>query len=378
MAKNFQAILGDPVTLPATYSSDYKVVAVTWYKVQGNDRSKRTMIFNYAPALGIREAYGAYVGRADIIDGAGLRINPTRLHDEGLYVLVVMVAGVPSEEGFVYLSLLVPPEVQVGPTSPFVVTSGKTVTLTCAVRNAKPNVTSLHWEKDGFPIETYGFDTKYSGGNVRTPSLNIHHVTRTDSGRYSCVVDHVIQTASDEMKVDVQYPASIISMSDTSAATVFDHVTLQCVADGNPPPNITWTRDGIPLAARSHVLSRDVRASSVILRDVQVNDTGTYLCAAINFVGEGDVKKLHLKVQAPGASLSSTTIAIIVGSTAGGLWLLICIVICVYGIRRRRRAKEKKKFAFYYNMGRRDPPVGKSPKRTKGSEPPPYVVLPGR
>ncbi|XP_078616396.1 protein amalgam-like [Branchiostoma floridae x Branchiostoma japonicum] len=378
MAKNFQAILGDPVTLPATYSSDYAVVAVTWYKVQGNDKSKRTMIFNYAPMAGLREAYGTYVGRADIVDGAGLRINPTRLQDEGTYVLVVMVAGVPSEEGFVKLSLLVPPVVQVGPTSPFVVTSGKTVTLTCAVRKAKPNVTSLHWKKDDFPIETYGFDTKYSGGNVRTPSLNIHHVTRTDSGRYSCVVDHVIQSASDEMQVDVQYPASIISMSDTSAATVFDHVTLQCVADGNPPPNITWTRDGIPLAARSHVLSRDVRASSVILRDVQVNDTGTYLCAAGNFVGEGDVKKLHLKVQAPGVSMSSTTIAIIVGSTAGGLWLLICIAICVYGVRRRKRAKEKKKFAFYYNMGRRDPPVGKSPKRTKGSEPPPYVVLPAK
>ncbi|KAI8489790.1 hypothetical protein Bbelb_324200 [Branchiostoma belcheri] len=283
----------------------------------------------------------------------------------------------PPAEGSMVAQRSVPPRVNVGPSNPYVTAWGRSATLTCGVRDAKPNITSLHWKKDGERIVSRPLDAKYSGGNMQKPNLQIRHMTRADAGTYTCVADHMVRSTSASLVVDVLYPASIISISESVTATVSDSVTLQCVADGNPPPNITWTKDGSRLRSVHSALTGDVRMGSYLIKSVQANDTGTFLCTAENDIGESSTKSLSLTIKQLRRRVATSTIAVVVGATAGGLWLVVCVGLAVYVARRRKRKEEKKKFAFYYNMGRRDPGNGDD-RLEEDKEPPPYSSVPAK
>ncbi|CAH1240644.1 HMCN1 [Branchiostoma lanceolatum] len=349
--------LGDTATLPAKYSTSYRVISIIWHKVDIDSTSQqRRSVFSYVPDLNIRRAYGLYKGRAQLVGQASLRIDRTTADDEGMYALSIMTDEQGTDEKFIRLELHVPPKLEVGPSNPYITTWGKTVSLMCTVRDAKPNITSLHWGKDGGRIEANGYKGKYSGGNAKSPSLVIRRVTRADAGLYTCFVQHPVRPAAASMLVRVQYPASIISISDPVEVSVSDHVTFQCVADGNPTPNITWSKNGRLLRANSYVLSGDVRTSSLVMNSVEANDSGTYSCTTTNGVGQRQVRTTRLDVTGLQKEIATTVVAIVVGATASGLWFLICICLLVYFLRRRRKQEERKKFAFYYDIGsRRDP-----------------------
>eukprot|EP00058_Branchiostoma_floridae_P028599 XP_002614090.1 hypothetical protein BRAFLDRAFT_67324 [Branchiostoma floridae] len=325
LPETVNTIVGDPVTLPATFQTNRRIMTVSWVKVQ--TETKRISVLSYYPLLGSSEAHGTYQGRAELVGRASLKLSTTELGDEGTYVLSIVVQGLGTEEGAVKLNLL--------------------------VKDAKPNITSLHWEKNSVRIDSEKFDTKYSGGNLRSPDLAIRHVTRADGGLYKCVTNHVVRSTSATLKVEVLYAATILTVSDSLAAVTSERVILQCVAEGNPPPDITWMRNGVRLRSVTRTVSHDTtRAGSVVLQNVQMNATGTYVCTASNGVGKSDIKSLQLSVKAFRSTMDENTIAILVGSIAGGLWLLICLGLSVYFFRRRRDRAEKKRFSFYYNMGR--------------------------
>ncbi|XP_019637516.1 PREDICTED: hemicentin-1-like [Branchiostoma belcheri] len=262
-----------------------------------------------------------------------------------MYALSIMTDERGTDEKFIRLELHVPPRLEVGPSNPYITTWGKTVSLMCTVKDAKPNITSLYWEKDGGRIEANGYEGKYSGGNAKSSSLVIRHVTRNDAGLYTCFVEHPVRSAAESMLVRVQYPASIISISDSMDVSVSDHVTFQCVADGNPTPNITWSKNGRLLSANSYVLSGDVRTSSLVLNSIQ-------------------------------KEITATALAIVIGATAGGLWFLICLCLLGYVLRRRRRQEERKKFAFYYDIGSRRNHA--TPSTNEGQDPRRHSALPDK
>ena len=70
-------------------------------------------------------------------------------------------------------------------------------------------------------------------------------------------------------------------------------LTLSCNATGDPQPNITWTRDGVP-NSEFKVLEHDLR-----LVDVKRRDVGSYRCTASNGYGENaseiNIVGLHCK-----------------------------------------------------------------------------------
>ena len=67
-------------------------------------------------------------------------------------------------------------------------------------------------------------------------------------------------------------PPNIARVSHNQTANEGDKVILNCTADGNPPPNITWTR----LASNSHV---------TFPLAVRRQDEGGYRCTADNGFG---------------------------------------------------------------------------------------------
>ncbi|XP_035696475.1 hemicentin-1-like isoform X1 [Branchiostoma floridae] len=354
------AIVGADVVLPATYTTNQMatVTLVQWSKIDPRDPTKRNRALSYNPAKGIWKAIDSYSGRVELEDQASLRLERTSARDAGKFVLEVMTDDLQTMEGSVELVILVPPKVVVGPSKMYVVTRSKTVTLSCSVMDGYPNITSLMWKRGNVPIDTLRLNgPKYSGGNLETPSLTIRYVDRMDAGIYACVVRHPASTK--ELKANltlrVLYPASVTRMTESFTAYYGEHVTLQCIAEGIPIPNITWAKDGVQLKSRSSTLARNLRQSTLTIGDVRSNNSGSYKCTAVNSIGAPDTKASFITTQPPYKGFNMRTIAIVVGVTVGLLWLGLCCFLVVCYMRRRQHQAEKTKFAFYYNMGRRDP-----------------------
>ncbi|XP_022778506.1 scavenger receptor cysteine-rich domain-containing group B protein-like, partial [Stylophora pistillata] len=73
-----------------------------------------------------------------------------------------------------------------------------------------------------------------------------------------------------------------------SLVTEGSSVHLQCIAIGNPPPNITWIWKGT-----GDVLGGN---EQLILFDVHRNQAGTYQCHAWNGIGNGSISTCRLDV----------------------------------------------------------------------------------
>ena len=61
--------------------------------------------------------------------------------------------------------------------------------------------------------------------------------------------------------------------------TILDksNVTVECSAEGVPPPSLSWSKDGVKL--------KSLQSNLLHLRDIAREDTGRYTCTAENFLG---------------------------------------------------------------------------------------------
>ena len=87
-----------------------------------------------------------------------------------------------------------------------------------------------------------------------------------------------------------------------------DTVDLVCQAYGIPLPNITWTKDGVPLNKTDRItINEDVIVNGVTLarsflqiHNIQLSDDGQYSCVADNSVGIATTADFELLVNIPG------------------------------------------------------------------------------
>ncbi|XP_067029796.1 opioid-binding protein/cell adhesion molecule-like isoform X2 [Acropora muricata] len=121
-----------------------------------------------------------------------------------------------------------------------------------------------------------------------TAKLTILAVQRSDAGTYRL---NVLPTGLGSIFVtvilDVSFPPSITEISGNQTVTEGGNVTLMCLADGKPTPNITWTR-----------LS-DNRVVNTTLTDIIKQDAGSYKCTADNGIGNPAIADVRIVVQYP-------------------------------------------------------------------------------
>ncbi|XP_042523942.1 myelin-associated glycoprotein isoform X2 [Dipodomys spectabilis] len=110
--------------------------------------------------------------------------------------------------------------------------------------------------------------------------------------------------------LDVKYPPVIVEMNTSVEAIEGSQVSLLCGADSNPPPLLTWMRDGTVL--------REAVAESLYLEldEVTPGEDGVYACLAENAYGQ-DNRTVELSVMyAPWKPTVNGTWVAVEGETA--------------------------------------------------------------
>ncbi|XP_061674797.1 sialic acid binding Ig-like lectin 15, like isoform X2 [Syngnathoides biaculeatus] len=179
------------------------------------------------------------------------------------------------------------------------------------------------------PIDCLGLDRFSFNYDLRRGkfSLLIRGVEMKDDGVYFC---HVAldkgQPQISEVTLEVQVKPSILSLSLVNGSSSGPQ-RLQCVAEGKPPPGITWlSASGVPLASALLAQVRDATAglnrSSSVPYDEQL---GELTCRAESVLGRVE------RTYPPAKGTASA--ALIWGGMAGGLLLLL---VCGAAIHRLR------------------------------------------
>ncbi|POI29138.1 hypothetical protein CIB84_007112, partial [Bambusicola thoracicus] len=226
-------------------------------------------------------------------DGSVLKIEGAQVQDTGRYTCEATNVAGKTKKNY-NVNIWVPPSIYGSDDiSQLTVIEGSLISLICESTGIPPP--SLTWKKSGSPLvaDQSGRVRILSGGR----QLQISVAEMSDAASYICTASNVAGSAKKEYSLQVYTrPAILDSGSYTSEvdASQGSEISLECKAQGIPEPTVTWTKDGRPL-----VSGRDVAilhdGHFLRLRNIQVSDTGRYVCVAANVAGLSD-RKYNLNV----------------------------------------------------------------------------------
>lgn len=214
----------------------------------------------------------------------GLVFPKVQLSDSGTYVCRANNT-VGSDQVEVTLSVTAPLRVEVKPRVE-AVDIGQSLRLECAVSGFP--VSSVWWLRNGQPL--------VGGGRVvvNREVVRIDTVGLEDKGLYQCFARNEKETAQGvgEVRLGDFAPVLRETFATASPTNPGGVASLTCVAAGNPPPEINWTLDTLPLEPNSrlaieNVVSKDGHTVSTLkLPSTVVEDGGVYTCVAGNIHGK--------------------------------------------------------------------------------------------
>jgi hemicentin len=139
---------------------------------------------------------------------------------------------------------------------------------------------NIPWLNDGQEIVGNGYQI-FSNGTLRMDSLS-----KNDSGLYKCIATNIVGKDNITTRLDVLYPPFITNKfyDQSSIIDIYKSVTFQCIADGNPSPQLEWWFQGHRL--NNSVQGISITSDSLTIDGVQSRNAGQYTCVAINLVGE--------------------------------------------------------------------------------------------
>ncbi|XP_019904855.2 hemicentin-1 isoform X2 [Esox lucius] len=239
-----------------------------------------------------------------------LKIKSARLGDQARYQCSVTNAAGKQTKDF-NLSVYVPPTIKGG-------------NVTSEVTALLDTVVTLECEARGVPLPTI---TWYRNGEAILSSRQVQYVDRghflriprtqaSDAGQFTCRVTSVAGTAEKNFELDVYLPPSIVGGQDTPTVrkvVLSDPLTLECKAEGHPPPTLTWLKDGIPVRNGESVSILE-RGRKIEILSIHMSDAGRYVCVATSVAGEKemkyDVSVLVPPVVEGGDDVTDTTVVI--------------------------------------------------------------------
>uniref|UniRef100_A0A8C5QBV6 Hemicentin 2 n=1 Tax=Leptobrachium leishanense TaxID=445787 RepID=A0A8C5QBV6_9ANUR len=245
-------------------------------------------------------------------DGQLLKISPVRLSDSGRYTCVATNVAGEDEQEF-YVSVQVPPvfhrpgsisaalELSLREDDDEELTEHREVVATNPVSlycdtNAIPPPT-LTWFKDGQPISASdGVLVLLDGRILQIPMARTEH-----AGKYTCEATNEAGEDRLHYELVILTPPAMSGKAEDliqEVAIIFNQTAdLICEAMGNPPPTITWLRNGV-------ILNNDERYQ--ISADGRLSNVDSYVCVAENPAGFAE-RLFTLTVHVPPRILGANT-----------------------------------------------------------------------
>lgn len=203
-----------------------------------------------------------------------LTVALTTIEDDGVYACHVTYQGQQIPSIYRYkIQVQIPIGILPGPDT-IRVKPNHMAFLHCEVYgNPKPTVS---WRKNNYPIQ-------FGSGYEMFPNgtLLIRRATVDDIGSYTCTADNgVSQQVERSLKLDLR--EMLVARIENNNGRVVEggRLTLKCEGRGYPEPTLIWEKQGRPLTTNGNVfISSDGR---LVIRDVTLDDTGTYSCIVSN------------------------------------------------------------------------------------------------
>ncbi|NXF12445.1 HMCN1 protein, partial [Smithornis capensis] len=215
-----------------------------------------------------------------------LHIKNVRRVDKGRYQCsATNPAGKQVKE--VKLIVHVPPSIKGGnATTEVSVLLNNLINLECETKGIP--VPTITWYKDGHPVISSPQAVYVERGQF----LQVPRAQVSDSAQYTCRVSNSAGAAEKVYEVDVHVPPVIEGNADTAQSrqvVAGNSLMLECNAAGNPPPLLTWLKDGVPVEASDslRVLAGGKRLE---IPSVSEADQGQYWCVATSVAGEQEIK----------------------------------------------------------------------------------------
>ncbi|XP_073459336.1 roundabout homolog 3 isoform X3 [Aquarana catesbeiana] len=216
------------------------------------------------------------------IRGGKLMISNTRKADAGMYVCVAtnMVGERDSE----------PAQLVVFERPTFIRRPINQVVLA-------DDIVDFHCEVQGDPMPTARWrkeEGELPRGRYEIRSdntLRISRVTSEDEGTYTCIAENSVGKSEVSGSLGVHVPPQLVTRPRDQIVVQGRTVTFQCETKGNPPPAVFWQKEGSQILLFPSQPPQTVGRFSVspsgelTIIDVQMGDSGYYMCQAISVAG---------------------------------------------------------------------------------------------
>nr|XP_031305156.1 immunoglobulin superfamily member 10 isoform X2 [Camelus dromedarius]XP_045370412.1 immunoglobulin superfamily member 10 isoform X2 [Camelus bactrianus] len=119
-------------------------------------------------------------------------------------------------------------------------------------------------------------------------SLIIYKTSRDDAGKYRCAARNKVGYIEKLIVLEIgQKPVILTYTPGTVYCISGDSVSLHCVADGSPKPNIKWTVPSSYVIDRPQINGKYIlhENGTLVIKDTTAYDRGNYICKAQNSVG---------------------------------------------------------------------------------------------
>ncbi|XP_026825586.1 Down syndrome cell adhesion molecule-like protein Dscam2 isoform X30 [Ooceraea biroi] len=243
----------------------FPVPSFRWYKfIEGTSRRQPVQLNER-----VRQVSGTLI------------IREARVEDSGKYLCIVN-NSVGGESVETVLTVTAPLTAEIEPSTQ-TIDFGRPATFTCTVQGNP--IKTISWLKDGKPL---GLEDRV---------LRIESVKKEDKGMYQCFVrnDQESAQATAELKLGGRFePPQIRQAFAEETLQPGPSMFLNCVASGNPTPEITWELDGKRLSNTERLqvgqyvtVNGDV-VSHLNISSIHTNDGGLYKCIAASKVGSAE------------------------------------------------------------------------------------------
>ncbi|XP_064457274.1 hemicentin-1-like isoform X2 [Ornithodoros turicata] len=113
--------------------------------------------------------------------------------------------------------------------------------------------------------------------------LSVDPVSQQDGGMYACIAENKVGQRKAMAQVKVRVPPKILEHPSPQRVPENSTITLNCLADGDPLPQVFWLKDGKQLHFDEHF--SQLHNNTLLVQFSQITDSGQYRCVTANKYG---------------------------------------------------------------------------------------------